>query len=59
MCASQLYGGSGRNVTPYRQVEHNLLGDLIERLERSSDYARRQAIRAFNAASPVLKKGRR
>ncbi|SDI73313.1 xanthine dehydrogenase molybdopterin binding subunit [Pseudomonas panipatensis] len=54
-----LYGGSGRDLTPYRQkVEHNLLGDLIERLERSSDYrARRQAIRAFNAASPVLKKG--
>ncbi|MEE9099522.1 xanthine dehydrogenase molybdopterin binding subunit [Pseudomonas nitroreducens] len=54
-----LYGSMGRELTPYHQkVEHNLLGELIARLERSSDYhARREAIHAFNAQSPVLKKG--
>ncbi|SDN50985.1 xanthine dehydrogenase molybdopterin binding subunit [Pseudomonas jinjuensis] len=54
-----LYGGPGRDLTPYHQrVEHNLLGELIERLEQTSDYrARREAIRAFNASSPVLKRG--
>ncbi|WP_017517841.1 xanthine dehydrogenase molybdopterin binding subunit [Pseudomonas nitroreducens] len=54
-----LYGGMGRELTPYHQkVEHNLLGELIGRLEQSSDYhARREAIHAFNAQSPVLKKG--
>ncbi|MDN6855166.1 xanthine dehydrogenase molybdopterin binding subunit [Pseudomonas sp. CAN2814] len=54
-----LYGGMGRELTPYHQkVEHNLLGELIARLEQSSDYtARRLAIRDFNARSPVLKKG--
>ncbi|MCP1641129.1 xanthine dehydrogenase large subunit [Pseudomonas citronellolis] len=54
-----LYGGSGRDLTPYHQrVEHNLLGELIERLEASSDYrARRAAIAAYNAGSPVLKCG--
>ncbi|MDH0289067.1 xanthine dehydrogenase molybdopterin binding subunit [Pseudomonas sp. GD04087] len=54
-----LYGGMGRELTPYHQkVEHNLLGELIARLETSSDYAaRRSAIHDFNARSPVLKKG--
>ncbi|QEY74692.1 xanthine dehydrogenase molybdopterin binding subunit [Pseudomonas denitrificans (nom. rej.)] len=54
-----LYGGMGRELTPYHQkVEHNLLGELIARLEQSSDYvARRSAIHEFNARSPVLKKG--
>ncbi|MFS2125174.1 xanthine dehydrogenase molybdopterin binding subunit [Pseudomonas sp. Pseusp97] len=54
-----LYGGMGRDLTPYHQkVEHNLLGELIARLEQSSDYAaRRLAIHEFNARSPVLRKG--
>ncbi|HZF83269.1 MAG TPA: xanthine dehydrogenase molybdopterin binding subunit [Burkholderiaceae bacterium] len=54
-----LYGGMGRELTPYHQkVEHNLLGELIARLEQSSDYAtRRSAIHEFNAQSPVLKRG--
>ncbi|MDH1071544.1 xanthine dehydrogenase molybdopterin binding subunit [Pseudomonas nitroreducens] len=54
-----LYGGTGRELTPYHQkVEHNLLGELIARLETSSDYAaRRLAIHDFNTRSPVLKKG--
>lgn len=46
-------------TTPYGQpVEDNVIHELVDALERSSDYrARREAVRAFNAASPVLKKG--
>ncbi len=53
------YGVDTRNVTPYGQlVEGNLLEPLVDELEASSEYrARREAVRAFNAASPVLKKG--
>ncbi|MDP3842625.1 MAG: xanthine dehydrogenase molybdopterin binding subunit [Oxalobacteraceae bacterium] len=49
----------GRNVTPYGQtVEDNVLPELLAELEASSAYCeRRAATRAFNAASPVLKKG--
>jgi xanthine dehydrogenase large subunit len=49
----------GRNVTPYGQkVEDNVIHELVDELEASSDYReRRAAIAAFNAASPVLKKG--
>jgi xanthine dehydrogenase large subunit len=49
----------GRNVTPYGQkVEDNVIHELMAELEASSDYrARRGAVRAFNAGSPVLKKG--
>ncbi|MES2538918.1 MAG: xanthine dehydrogenase molybdopterin binding subunit [Pseudomonadota bacterium] len=49
----------GRNITPYGQkVEDNVLHELTAELEESSAYAeRRAAILAFNAASPVLKKG--
>jgi len=54
-----LYGGGGRNVTPYHMiVEDNILPELIAELESSADYrARRTAIRAFNETSPCLKKG--
>ena len=54
-----LYGDKERNLTPYGMtVEHNLLGDLIARLEASSDYwARREAITQFNNTSPIVKKG--
>ncbi|MER1966613.1 xanthine dehydrogenase molybdopterin binding subunit [Castellaniella sp. GW247-6E4] len=53
------YGVGTRDVTPYGQVvEGNLLEPLVGELEASSDYrARREAVRAFNATSPVLKKG--
>ncbi|WP_269500158.1 xanthine dehydrogenase molybdopterin binding subunit [Castellaniella sp. S9] len=53
------YGVGTRDVTPYGQVvEGNLLEPLVGELEASSDYrARREAVRAFNAGSPVLKKG--
>ena len=51
--------GEGRNVTPYGQVVvDNVIDALAAELEASSDYrARREAITAFNRASPVLKKG--
>jgi len=53
------YGKTERNVTHYYQtVEHNMLEEMTAELEASSDYAkRREDIRAFNAASPILKKG--
>ena len=53
------YGKTERNVTHYHQtVEHNLLDEMTADLEASSQYAeRREAIKAFNASSPVLKKG--
>ncbi|WBA82018.1 xanthine dehydrogenase molybdopterin binding subunit [Endozoicomonas sp. GU-1] len=54
-----LYGITDRNTTHYHQrVEHNVLHEVIGQLEESSDYwQRREAIRAFNQQSPVLKKG--
>lgn len=53
------YGKTEQNVTPYRQVvSDNVIHELVGQLEASSDYrARREAIAAFNAASPVLKRG--
>jgi len=49
----------GRNITQYGQkVVDNVIHELVGQLENESSYrARREAIRAFNAASPVLKKG--
>ncbi|AOJ79982.1 aldehyde oxidase [Burkholderia savannae] len=56
---ANLYGKTERNVTPYGQtIEDNVLPELIAELEATSAYReRRAATRAFNAASPVLKKG--
>lgn len=53
------YGSNERNTTPYGQeVKDNVIGKLTTELEKSSDYrSRREAIRAFNLTSPVLKKG--
>ena len=53
------YGKTERNETHYYQtVEHNLLDEMTADLEASSQYAqRREAIKAFNASSPFLKKG--
>ncbi|CAD5372448.1 Xanthine dehydrogenase, molybdenum binding subunit [Rubrivivax sp. A210] len=50
---------AGRHLTPYGQpVEDNIVHALVAELEVSSDYAaRRAAIAAFNATSPVLKRG--
>ncbi|MEC5159426.1 MULTISPECIES: xanthine dehydrogenase molybdopterin binding subunit [unclassified Janthinobacterium] len=49
----------GRNVTQYGQkVVDNVIHELVAELEESSQYrARREAVEAFNATSPVLKKG--
>ncbi|MBD8596087.1 xanthine dehydrogenase molybdopterin binding subunit [Pseudomonas sp. CFBP 8772] len=56
---SNYYGKTERNVTHYYQtVEHNMLEEMTAELEESSDYAeRRKAITAYNAHSPILKKG--
>lgn len=53
------YGVQTRNVTPYLQkVEDNILEPLTAQLEKSSRYRERRAeIAAFNATSPVLKRG--
>jgi xanthine dehydrogenase large subunit len=49
----------GRDVTPYGMtVTDNIAPEMIARLRADSRYdARRQAIAAFNAGNPVLKKG--
>jgi xanthine dehydrogenase large subunit len=48
-----------RNVTPYgQQVEDFVLDGLTDQLLESADYkARREAVAAWNAANPILKKG--
>jgi xanthine dehydrogenase large subunit len=54
------FSGNGeRDVTPYGQVvEDNILERLARELEASSDYrARRAALAAWNAASPIVKRG--
>jgi xanthine dehydrogenase large subunit len=54
-----LYGDAGRDLTPYHQtVEDNVAPQLLAELAASCGYAARQAqIDAFNAKSPILKKG--
>ena len=56
---ANIYGGAGRDRTPYNmRVEDNILPEIINDLERTSDYwTRRKDIAEFNASSPVLKKG--
>jgi xanthine dehydrogenase large subunit len=56
---ANFYGIGERNVTPYGQtVEDNVIAPLTDELIESSGYcARREAIAAFNATSPVLKRG--
>ena len=56
---ANLYGTTERNTTPYGQVvEDNVLHELIAELEATSQYRQRRAsIQAYNASSPVLKKG--
>ncbi|MBB3936374.1 xanthine dehydrogenase molybdopterin binding subunit [Aureimonas phyllosphaerae] len=50
-------GTPGR--TPYHMaVEDCVIAEIVAELEASSDYrARRRAVEAFNASSPILKKG--
>lgn len=48
-----------RNVTPYgMEVDDFLLHEMTDALAKRADYAaRRQAVRDWNAANPVLKRG--
>ena len=56
---ANFYGTTSNNVTPYEQVvEDNIISALVGQLEAQADYtARRAAINAYNARSPVLKRG--
>ena len=56
---ANFYGTTSHNVTPYGQVvEDNIIDPLVAQLAGRCAYAdRRAAIAAFNATSPVLKKG--
>ena len=56
---ANFYGTDTHNVTPYGQVvEDNVIHGLVARLADTAQLAaRRREIDAFNAASPVLKKG--
>jgi xanthine dehydrogenase large subunit len=56
---ANFYGRDERNVTPYGQtVTDNVIHEIVDELEHSSDYrARRAGVARFNAASPVLKRG--
>jgi xanthine dehydrogenase large subunit len=51
--------GPGRDMTPYgMQVTDNIMPELIDTLERTSDYReRRNSIAAFNRTSRFLKRG--
>jgi xanthine dehydrogenase large subunit len=56
---ANLYSVDGSGVTHYgMQVEDNLAPQLIEELARDCDYlGRRAALAAFNAGSPIIKRG--
>lgn len=56
---ANFYGTTERNVTPYGQVVvDNVIEPLVAELEARARYVeRRAAVAAFNAGSPVLKKG--
>lgn len=53
------YGQGERNITPYQmKIEDNVIHELVDQLESSSNYRQRRAeIEKYNASSPVLKKG--
>ena len=53
------YGRNDRNVTPYRMtVEDNIIHELVDELEKKSDYRERsRQVRAFNDGSRILKRG--
>ena len=56
---ANFYGIGERDVTPYGQrVTDNVIRRLVDELAAKGDYvARRAQVEAFNATSPVLKKG--
>ncbi len=56
---ANLYGGKGRNLTPYfMTVEDNVLPQMMDELVVSADYEqRRQQVLDFNHDSRVIKRG--
>lgn len=54
-----LYGEDTGHTTPYgMKVEDNVAAEILETVAATADYQkRREEIRAYNEASPVLKKG--
>ena len=56
---ANFYGLAERNVTPYGQtVEDNIIGTIVDELEKTSSYrARRAQLAQFNASSPLIKRG--
>jgi xanthine dehydrogenase large subunit len=56
---TNLYGLGERNVTHYGQVvTGNVLPEIVDKLEQSSDYRRRrESLRRWNAAHPIIKRG--
>ncbi len=56
---ANFYGTTRNNVTPYGQVvDDNIIHGLVDDLVLNSGYEQRRAeVAAFNATSPVLKKG--
>jgi len=54
-----LYGVDERNITHYQmKVEDNILEPLLSKLELTANYRkRREAIAAWNADNPVIKRG--
>ncbi|MFG1349130.1 xanthine dehydrogenase molybdopterin binding subunit [Xanthobacter autotrophicus] len=57
--AANFYGAAPRNITPYGQeVEDNIIAEVVAELDGRADLAAwRGDIAAFNAASPVIRKG--
>ena len=56
---ANLYGIDQRNLTHYGQVvENNVLPQMMDRLERTSEYRRRRAeLTRWNAVQPIVKRG--
>ncbi|MDH3646085.1 MAG: xanthine dehydrogenase molybdopterin binding subunit [Gammaproteobacteria bacterium] len=56
---ANFYGIDERNETPYGQlVKDNVIHQIVDRLEDTADYRQRyQAIRDFNAKTPLQKRG--
>jgi xanthine dehydrogenase large subunit len=56
---ANFYGETSRNITPYHQeINDNIIGQIVEQLETSSDYqARRNAIIEFNKNKGIIRKG--
>jgi len=57
--SANFYGTAERNVTPFGMtVEDNIAPPLVEKLAQTSRYReRREEIRAWNRANPIVKRG--